>query len=264
MKSIKYMITMGFSFACIAMMFGYSISPARARTTGLSESEIKGAWKAFQDTRGSLGVRGNYPYMDCFTETAGRHDLPLALLLAVARGESNFDKKAKSSKECYGIMQLKWPGTANDMGITRKQDLFDPCKNIEAGGKYLAFLLERYEGDAFLAVAAYNYGPGRISDGNVPEGARWYAAYIYNHLQHVLSKRYEKTDRLLVLEFTYFSMASHYMEFLREIVKEVPFEIFKSERYTYDIFITYKSQEEREDYIGRLKEDAGLTPIGLR
>ncbi len=250
--------------AWISVILGGSIAPAAARTTGLSESEIKQAWKAFDDTRGSLGVQGNYPYMDCFTKTAGRHDLPLPLLLAVARGESNFDKMAKSSKECYGIMQLKWPGTARDMGITKKRDLFDPCKNIEAGGKYLAFLIDRYEGDLFLAVAAYNYGPGRIGRGSVPEGARWYAAYIYNHLRRVLSAPYEKTDRLLVLEFTYFSMASYYMEFLRETAEGVPFEIFKSEKYTYDIFITYKSPEEREEYIRRLKEDAGLTPLGLR
>lgn len=131
-----------------------------------------------------------FPYEDCFRVAAETSDLPLSLLLAVARGESDFDPRAKSDKSCYGIMQIRWPITAKHLGITSRHALYDPCTNIRAGARYLRELLDRYEGNLHLALAAYNYGPGRISKGihpnAIPRGARWYSSYIHHHLQYVM------------------------------------------------------------------------------
>ena len=151
------------------------------------------AWRALlteQPPEGELRLR--YPHEPCFRRAAGESGLPLSLLLAVARGESDFDARARSSANAYGLMQIQWPVTARHLGIRRLRDLYDPCTNVGAGARYLRELLERYSGDLHLALAAYNYGPGRIrvdARGNdIPEGARWYSGYIYRHLRYVRAR----------------------------------------------------------------------------
>jgi hypothetical protein len=130
------------------------------------------------------------PFRRCFKSAAQKHDLPLSLLLAVVRGESNFNPNAKSDRNCHGLMQIQWPETAKHLGIYRLEALYSPCTNISAGARYLRELLDRYDGNLHLALAAYNYGPNRIqknsSSGRIPEGARWYSGYIYHHLNHVM------------------------------------------------------------------------------
>lgn len=248
----------------ILMMTGLEpVSWAGLPNPGLTEAEIRRQWGEFEKTGGAATVQGSYPYMGCFEKAAAKYRVPLPLLLAVARGESNFNPRARSNKECYGIMQIQWPGTAKDLGIRKKSDLYDPCINIDAGARYLSQLLRRFKGNTFLAVAAYNYGPNAIQPDKVPEGARWYAAYINRHLRFVLSRVYEEARRLLVLEFTFYRTAQGFMSYLEKQVEGVPFEIFKSEKYTYDIYITYKTRDEREAYLKRLKAKTGIKPKGL-
>ena len=145
-------------------------------------------WTAFAAQAGALQPAREFPHMDCFRRAADAHGVPLVLLLAVARGESDFDPKAHSRAEALGVMQIRWPTTARHLGIRRRSALFEPCTNIDAGARYLAELIERYGGDLRRAVAAYNYGPGRIDTrGALPRGARWYADYVLRHLRYVVS-----------------------------------------------------------------------------
>jgi hypothetical protein len=115
--------------------------------------------------------------------------------LAVARGESDFEPMARSKANAHGVMQILWPTTANHLGIYRLSDLYDPCTNIDAGARYLKELVQRYDGNVHLALAAYNYGPERISkNGNgIPSGAEWYSGYIFRHLNYVLGDNSHKT-----------------------------------------------------------------------
>lgn len=81
-----------------------------------------------------------------------------ALLRAVIHAESAFNPMALSTKGAQGLMQLM-PGTAGDLGVT---DAFDVGQNIRGGARYLAQLLQIFDGDAQLATAAYNAGPGAV------------------------------------------------------------------------------------------------------
>jgi hypothetical protein len=236
----------------------------RLRDPGLSEREIRRAWKSFDARSDTMTVKGDFPYMACFRKTADKYKLPLALLLAMARGESNFDRKAVSTKDCLGIMQIRWPGTANDLGITRRADLFDPCINIDAGGRYLSWLLEKFGGDTYLAVAAYNYGPNAVSSRRVPRGAQWYAAYIHGHLRRLDGRHYRHTDRILVLEYTDFKMATAFKQIFEATVRDVPFEIYKSNKYTFDLYIVFENDKKRRAYVNRFRAKTGITPIGHR
>ncbi|HEU4663925.1 MAG TPA: lytic transglycosylase domain-containing protein [Dokdonella sp.] len=96
---------------------------------------------------------------------AAEFGLDSALLHAVIHAESAFNPMALSSKGAQGLMQLM-PDTATDMGVA---DAFDASQNIRGGARYLAMLLKNFNGDARLATAAYNAGPGAVQRyGGVP------------------------------------------------------------------------------------------------
>lgn len=91
-------------------------------------------------------------------EAADRHRIDPALVRAVIETESNWNPGAVSAKGAMGLMQLI-PTTAIRMGVN---DAFSPKQNIEAGTLYLKKLLERYNGNLDLALAAYNAGEGAV------------------------------------------------------------------------------------------------------
>jgi hypothetical protein len=117
--------------------------------------------------------------------------------LAIASGESNFDPAARSDQDAVGLMQIRWPDTSRHLGVPREADLYDPCTNVDAGARYLLELATRFDNNLHLMVAAYNYGPGRIEAGQIPDGALWYSQYIYQHLQQVLGRKHVATSELL-------------------------------------------------------------------
>lgn len=87
-----------------------------------------------------------------------RHGVDPYLVKAVIKTESNFDPSAVSSKNAQGIMQLI-PATADDYGVS---DPFDAKDNMEGGVQYLKDLLEYFDGDMSLSLAAYNAGKGAV------------------------------------------------------------------------------------------------------
>lgn len=153
-------------------------------------AELNAAWASYAAVRSDDAPAYQFPHSTCFSVAALEHRLPESLLLAVARGESDFKETARSRANAHGVMQIQWPGTAKHLGIRRLTDLYDPCTNIDAGARYLKELLGRYEQNLHLALAAYNYGPGRIEKNSrsIPDGAVWYSGYIYRHLNYVLGK----------------------------------------------------------------------------
>lgn len=264
MTEKMYLVVSSLFISFFTLLYLCHDSYGKLQDPGLTEGEIRQLWQEFEEEKGSARVKGDYPYMSCFKRAAEKHKVPLPLLIAVAQGESNFDSEAVSDKDCHGIMQIKWPETANDLGIFRKSMLRDPCTNINAGAQYLSWLMERFDSDIYLAVAAYNYGPNAIKPGRVPDGAQWYAAYIHRHLQYTLSKPYEETDRLLILEFTFYKNALKHLDLFKNKIRDADLEIFKSTKYTYDIYVTFKTPEERERFLSRFRERTGIEPLGLR
>ncbi len=98
-------------------------------------------------------------------KTARNHGLDPALVKAVIQAESGGQAQAISPKGAMGLMQLM-PGTAAELAVWNP---FDPVSNIWGGTSYLRAMLDRFNGDIILALAAYNAGPGAVErNGGVP------------------------------------------------------------------------------------------------
>ncbi len=104
--------------------------------------------------------------LDQIFEAASRkYNVPVNLLKAVAKAESNFNPQARSAAGAQGIMQLM-PATARSLGVTNP---FDAEQNIMGGAKYLSQMLRKFGGNTQLALAAYNAGPGNVAKyGGIP------------------------------------------------------------------------------------------------
>lgn len=97
-----------------------------------------------------------------FQEAGEKWGLPPALLKAVALVESNLNPRAVSRAGAQGLMQLM-PSTARSLGV---KNPFDPRENIFGAARYLRSLLDRFDGNIRLALAAYNAGPGAVEKYN--------------------------------------------------------------------------------------------------
>ncbi len=94
-----------------------------------------------------------------------KYGVSSSLIKAVIHAESGYNPNAVSSKGASGLMQLM-PATAKSLKVA---DRFNPKDNVEGGVKYLRFLLDTFQGDVSLAVAAYNAGLSRVAKyGGIP------------------------------------------------------------------------------------------------
>jgi soluble lytic murein transglycosylase-like protein len=104
-------------------------------------------------------------FQEAVDRIAGRHGLSPELLNSMIQVESNYNPYAVSPKGALGIMQLI-PATARRFGVS---DVFDPAENIEGGARYLKYLLQLFNGNYPLALAAYNAGENAVAKyGDVP------------------------------------------------------------------------------------------------
>jgi soluble lytic murein transglycosylase-like protein len=110
---------------------------------------------------------------------AKKYRLDPALLRAVIKAESDFRQHAVSRKGAVGLMQLT-PATAATLRVS---DVYDPIQNIRGGAKQLRHLLNLYQGDLPLALAAYNAGVHRVKDHKVPR-IRETRAYVRKVLRY--------------------------------------------------------------------------------
>lgn len=119
-----------------------------------SNGDFSGALKsAMSSQKKSVDLDG------IFQRASETYNVPVDLLKAVAKAESNFNPRAQSGAGAQGIMQLM-PATARGLGVT---DPFDPEQNIMGGAKYLSGMLKKFGGNTQLALAAYNAGPGNVA-----------------------------------------------------------------------------------------------------
>ncbi len=233
------------------------------------EPDLDAAWRDYAKSRTHLEPAYRFPFATCFGTAAIQYDLPETLLLAVARGESDFEATARSRANAHGVMQILWPDTAKHLGIHRLSELYDPCTNIDAGARYLRELLARYDGNLHLALAAYNYGPRRIpvDGGAIPSGANWYSGYIFRHLNYVLGSGsaakpvgealYSDLGQSTLVTFAEPYRAAAFVESLEQQAPDLNLDWFRRGTGKFEVVMTYADRREF-DSSARMLRGAGF------
>ena len=246
--------------------------PFSENTVRAAYPDINDLWYRFQREQSPPIIFDYYPYAECFKKASEIYGISPLLLLAVAKGESDFNSKAKSSANCHGIMQIKWPITAKELGFRSISELRDPCRNIMAGAKYLRQRLDQHGQNIHLALAAYNYGPGSIhsdiSLGDVPAGARWYSGYIYHHMKTILNrarelrngkkiKGYRRSRKLPIITFQYVFRAEAFIDYIREEIPSIRLDWFRTPENDYAVVMLFGNDSEKRKAIQKLASVVG-------
>lgn len=116
-------------------------------------------------------------------QVANEHEIDPALIKAIIMAESGYDPKAISKRGAAGLMQLM-PATAEALGV---EDIFDPEHNIKGGVMYFKRLINHFQGDIKLALAAYNAGITKVKQyqGIPPfKATRYYIEKVFKYYEH--------------------------------------------------------------------------------
>ncbi len=129
-----------------------------------SESSSSSSSKSKSSRADAVSSKDDSPdrfsrYDDHIYEAADLYQIPVSLIRAVIKVESDYDPRVVSSKGARGLMQLM-PAAAGDM---RVDNVHDPRENILGGVRYLRLLANRFDGDLVLTIAAYHSGGGKVS-----------------------------------------------------------------------------------------------------
>ena len=156
--------------------------------------------------------------------------------------------------------------------MKRVAELYNPCLNIELGSRYLRELLDASDGDLERTLAAYNYGPSRIAGGVMPQGARWYSQYIYQHLQQVLGAEHVPSSELLppetghdgghlvLMRFNRPQRARDFVHFLQGQVPELDVQQQSEVLGQQEVVLLYNDQRDRDRALASLAA-AGLDSL---
>jgi soluble lytic murein transglycosylase-like protein len=147
--------------------------PPRAALVSINQHPVH---KANDGFAGSAAIEATV------AEASKKYGVDEKLIRAVIKAESDFNPDSTSVKGAMGLMQLM-PATAEELGVTNP---YDPAENVMAGTKYLKMLLDRYNGNRDLALAAYNWGMGNVErhPGKLPEETKTYIARIDGHYRN--------------------------------------------------------------------------------
>jgi hypothetical protein len=141
------------------------------------------------------GRKAEHLYHMFIIQTASHYQIDPALIKAIIMAESGYNTKAVSKRGAKGLMQLM-PETAQSLGV---EDIFNPHQNITGGVQYFKQMVNRFNGDVKLALAAYNAGSRNVRNYNgVPpfKATHFYIKKVLKYYQIYKNQMGEEIDRV--------------------------------------------------------------------
>jgi soluble lytic murein transglycosylase-like protein len=141
------------------------------------------------------GRKAEHLYHMFIIETASHHQIDPALIKAIIMAESGYNPRAISKRGAKGLIQLM-PGTAQSLGV---EDTFNPHQNITGGIQYFKQMVNRFNGDIKLALAAYNAGSRNVRNYNgVPpfKATHSYIKKVFKYYQIYKDQMANEIDRV--------------------------------------------------------------------
>jgi soluble lytic murein transglycosylase-like protein len=158
-------------------------------------SKMRPASQTEQRPPSVSGRKAEHLYHMFIIQTASHHQIDPALIKAIIMAESGYNTRAVSKKGAKGLMQLM-PGTAQALGV---EDIFNPHQNITGGVQYFKQMVNRFNGDVKLALAAYNAGSRNVRNYNgVPpfKATHSYIKKVFKYYQIYKDQMAMEIDRV--------------------------------------------------------------------
>jgi soluble lytic murein transglycosylase-like protein len=141
------------------------------------------------------GRKAEHLYHMFIIQTASHYQIDPALIKAIIMAESGYNTQAVSKKGAKGLMQLM-PETAQSLGV---EDIFNPQQNITGGVQYFKQMVNKFNGDVKLALAAYNAGSRNVRNYNgVPpfKATHSYIKKVFKYYRIYKNQTGEEMDRI--------------------------------------------------------------------
>ena len=184
--------------ALVAILWGLAAPPGPNPSVKVMRFKIPPsanlAIQTAQVTPSVSGRKAEYQYHKFIVQAASQYQIDPALIKAIILAESGYNPKAVSKRGAKGLMQLM-PGTAEALGV---EDIFNPRQNITGGVQYFKHLVNRFNGDVKLALAAYNAGSRYVRNYNgVPpfKATRCYIKKVLKYYQKYKNQTTEVIDK---------------------------------------------------------------------
>jgi soluble lytic murein transglycosylase len=178
-------------FSVVVMSCVTGISPAMADiyryvdangVVHFTNTPTHGRWDFYRKERGQA-TSVTHSYLDIIQRCSNLFRLDEAVIKAVIKVESDYNPRVVSSKGAQGLMQLI-PETARELRVV---NAFDPTENIRGGSQYLRQMLDQFDGNLELALAAYNAGPNAVRRyGGIPpyDETRTYIKRVKHYIDY--------------------------------------------------------------------------------
>ncbi len=163
----------------------------------MAETEYDVALHRIETAANEAAMHGETLFYPIIFEAAYRYEVDPAIVKAIILAESSYNPRAVSDRGAQGLMQLM-PVTAREMGV---ENVFNPQQNIHAGTAYFKKLLNRFDGNVKLALAAYNAGSGKVKQYKGIPPFKATRTYVKKVLQyHRTYSQQSRKSRILTAE----------------------------------------------------------------